>query len=113
MKTIEREIIYYQTLDGKIPFKKWYLSIKDSITRNKIDARITRLELGNFGHCNSIGHGLMELKIDYGPGFRVYFGQSGHNIIILLCGGNKNSQTKDIQLAHEYWENYRRQYENT
>lgn len=110
METIEKEIEYYETVDGKQPFRNWFLSLRDMTTRNKIDARIRRVESGNFGYCRSLGEGLMELKIDFGPGYRVYFGQVGNKLVILLNGGSKKSQQKDINTAHEYWADYRRRY---
>jgi putative addiction module killer protein len=73
------------------------------VTKSKIAIKIDRLKMGNFGGCDSIGEGLSELKINYGPGYRVYFRQIGDTIIILLCGGDKSTQDKDIKKAHEYW----------
>jgi putative addiction module killer protein len=66
------------------------------------------MKSGNFGNCEAIGEGLSELKINYGPGYRVYFGRTGDVIIILLCGGDKSTQSKDIKKAHEYWKNLTR-----
>lgn len=70
--------------------------------------RLDRISLGNFGDCRSVGEGVQELRIDYGPGYRVYFGQLGSTIVLLLCGGDKSAQAKDINLAHYYWSEYRR-----
>lgn len=72
-----------------------------------IRARLERIKLGNLGDCKSIGHGLSELRIAFGPGYRVYFGQEGVKIIVLLCGGNKSSQTKDIAKAKLLWMEYK------
>ncbi len=69
--------------------------------------RLDRVSLGNFGDCRSVGEGVQELRIDYGPGYRVYFGQLGSTIVLLLCGGDKSAQAKDINLAHYYWSEYR------
>lgn len=63
--------------------------------------------MGNLGEWNSVGHGVYELKIDYGPGYRIYFGQEGNRLIILLCGGDKTTQQKDIKKAQEYWADWR------
>ncbi len=67
----------------------------------RIDVRIRRISLGNFGDVGPVGKGVSELRIDYGPGYRVYFIQRGNVLVILLCGGDKSTQAKDIQQAHE------------
>ena len=82
-------------------YKKWFGSIKDRKTKSVIDVRIRRISLGNFGDVEPVGKGVSELKIDYGAGFRIYFLNQGNVIVILLCGGDKSTQTKDIQKAHE------------
>ncbi len=110
MEAQEREVAYYETEDGKQPFRDWLLSLSDKEGRRKIRARIDRVSLGNLGYCEPVGEGVMELKIDYGPGYRVYFGQVGNKLVILLNGGTKSSQRKDIKAAHECWADYRRRY---
>ena len=110
METQERQLEYYETEDGKQPFRDWLFSLRDRTTRNKIDARIRRIESGNFGYCDPVGEGVMELKIDFGPGYRVYFGQVGNKLVILLNGGDKKAQQKDINTARKYWADYRRRY---
>lgn len=112
METQPRELAYYETEDEKQPFRDWFLSLKDRMTRNKIDARLRRVESGNFGYCEPVGEGVLELKIDFGPGYRVYFGQVETKIVILLTGGDKSSQKKDIKTAHEYWADYKRHYDS-
>lgn len=82
-------------------YKKWFFSIKDRKTKSVIDVRIRRVSLGNFGDVEPVGKGVSELKIDYGAGFRIYFLNQGNIIVILLCGGDKSTQTKDIRKAHE------------
>jgi putative addiction module killer protein len=72
----------------------------------KIEQRLDRLRLGNLGNFRSVGEGVCELKIDYGPGYRVYFGQVGTTIVLLLCGGDKSTQDRDIRKAKEYWIDY-------
>jgi len=84
-----------------VVYKKWFDSIKDRKTRSVIDVRIRRVSIGNFGDVEPVGNGISELKIDYGPGFRIYFLKQGNVIIFLLCGGNKSSQAKDILKARE------------
>lgn len=110
MDARERTIRYYDTKTGKQPCREWIDGLKDRQARAKIDVRLRRIALGNFGYCESVGHGVMELKIDFGPGYRVYFGQTGSDIIVLLCGGDKSSQARDIKTAHDYWADYRRRY---
>ncbi len=111
VEAIERQVDYYETESGKKPFQEWLLSMKDKEGRRKILARVGRLRAGNFGHCKAVGAGVMELKIDFGPGYRVYLGQSNDTIIILLKGGDKKSQPTDIKTAQAYWADYRRRYE--
>ncbi|HCU23444.1 MAG TPA: addiction module killer protein, partial [Deltaproteobacteria bacterium] len=72
--------------------------------------RIARIRKGNLGYCRDVGKGVTELKIDFGPGYRIYFGRRGNEIVVLLSGGDKKSQWKDIKAAHEYWADYRRRY---
>jgi putative addiction module killer protein len=82
-------------------YKKWFGAIKDIKTKSVIDVRIRRVSLGNFGDVEPVGRGISELKIDYGPGFRVYFLNQRNIIVILLCGGEKSTQSKDIKKAQE------------
>ena len=81
-------------------------------SRARVRVRLNRLRLGNFGDCKSVGGGVGELRVDYGPGYRVYFGRQGDRIVILLCGGAKKTQSKDIQLAQQYWAEYQREEKN-
>ena len=80
-------------------FRKWRIRIKDERIRALIASRLDRLAFGNPGDVKPVGGGISELRIDHGPGYRVYFMKRGNTIIILLCGGDKNTQTKDIQTA--------------
>lgn len=105
------ELEFFQSEAGKLPLREWLDHLKDKQGKYKIWARIERIRLGNFGDCRSVGQGVMELKIDFGPGYRIYFSQMGNKLIILLHGGDKNSQKKDIALAHDYWADYKRRYE--
>ena len=107
MEAKERAIRTYVTPQRTLPFEEWILRIKDKRSRARILQRIDRLMLGNFGDCHSVGGGVNELRIHYGPGFRVYFGLESPNIVILLYGGDKNSQTKDIPIAQAYWKEYK------
>lgn len=86
-------------------FSKWLESLRDRNARSRVQARIIRLGLGNPGDVKSVGHGVSELRIDYGPGYRVYFIEKGSELVILLAGGNKSTQSKDIKKAIELAEN--------
>jgi putative addiction module killer protein len=81
--------------------------LRDGRARARILVRIGRLKLGNLGDHKSVGEGVVELKISYGPGYRVYLGRDGEQLILLLCGGDKSSQQKDIDKAQKYWADYR------
>ncbi len=108
MEAIPRELQIYVTEDGRAPFSDWLASLRDTKARAKIRVRLDRVGLGNLGDCHGVGDGVQELRIDYGPGYRVYFGQVGSTIVLLLCGGDKSTQTKDIEQAKRYWSEYRR-----
>ena len=108
METQKKEIREYLRPDGRCPFRNWIRSLKDVNARARIRVRINRIRLGNFGDCKSVGSGVSEFRIDYGPGYRVYFGRVGEKLVLLLCGGSKKNQEKDIKLAKEYWFDYKR-----
>lgn len=108
MEAQPREIQNYLTVDGRSPFEEWLDSLRDNRARAKIRNRLKRVELGNLGDYRSVGEGACELKINYGPGYRVYFRQVGLTIVILLCGGEKSTQEQDILRAKEYWRDYER-----
>ena len=102
------ELLEYITEDGNNPFHNWLSTLKDRVARAKVRVRLNRVRLGNFGDCKSVGKGVSELRVDYGPGYRVYFGKSGQTIVLLLCGGSKKSQAKDIESAHRFWADFQR-----
>ncbi len=102
-----REIQYYRASNGRQPFIEWFESIRDKNTQNRIDKRLERFEDGNFGDCRSVGRGVFELRLHFGPGYRIYFGQIDDRLILLLCGGDKTSQTRDIEIAKAYWQEYK------
>lgn len=99
-------LVYYVAENHRIPYREWFDSLKDFKARAVIDARFARIRLGNFGKCEPVGCGVYELKIYYGPGYRIYFSKLRNKIILLLCGGEKSSQRQDIQTAKIYWGNY-------
>ena len=82
-------------------YDDWYESLRDRMAKKRIQARVRRAELGNFGDCDAVGEGVSEMRIHYGPGYRVYFIQQGMEIVVLLAGGDKSSQPSDIALAKE------------
>jgi putative addiction module killer protein len=108
MNDIPIEILEYLTESGQNPFRKWLEGLRDRQARAKIRVRLNRVRLGNFGDSKSVGRGVSELRIPYGPGYRVYFGRKGNKVVILLYGGHKKTQSKDIALAQEYWNDYLR-----
>ena len=105
-----REIQVYRTPNGRQPFTEWLESIRDTNTRDRIQARLEGFEDGNFGDYKSVGRGVFELRLNFGPGYRIYFGQIGNTIVLLLCGGDKSSQTRDIERAKMYWREYKEIY---
>ena len=108
MEATPKELHIYVTAEGREPFTEWLNSLQDQRARAKIRVRLERVSLGNCGDCQGVGDGVQELRIDYGPGFRVYFGQEGTTVVLLLCGGDKSTQARDIQTAQRYWSEYRR-----
>ncbi len=103
------ELNIYKPHDGKAPFEKWFSSLKDKKTRQIIQTRIDRAVFGNLGDIKGLGDEVFEFRINYGPGFRVYFSIQGQNILLLLAGGDKRTQDGDIKKAKLYlkdWKNY-------
>jgi len=101
-------ISYYLTERGGKPFKEWLDGVKDIAARQKVRIRLDRVRLGNLGKNRSVGEGVYELKIHYGPGYRVYYGLKQKTVVLLLLGGDKSSQKKDIAQAKVYWQDYKR-----
>lgn len=104
---MEYTISVYQTVGGKCPYSEWLGELKDLQAKAKIRIRIDRLEMGNFGQCRSVGDGVSELKIDFGPGYRIYYGMIGRTCVLLLLGGTKRAQDSDIKKAKEYFADYK------
>lgn len=103
MQSTPREIRLYVTGDGSCPFEAWLTGLRDRQARARIKKRLDRVELGNLGDTKPLGEGVSELRVDYGPGYRIYFAQVGTAIVVLLCGGDKSSQRQDILKAKQYW----------
>ncbi len=104
MDVHERTIRFFIANNGQAPFETWLGALRDKRSKARILARIDRLRLGNFGDCRSVGVGVYELRIHTGPGFRVYFGLMGSEVVLLLCGGDKSTQSRDIANAQRYWQ---------
>lgn len=104
MEIVEREVKVLVPGTGKAPFETWLADIKDSRTRQRIQARLTRLQSGNFGDFQSVGKGVFELRIFFGAGYRIYFAFAGEVLIVLLGGGDKDTQDKDIADAQNLWQ---------
>jgi putative addiction module killer protein len=102
MQAIPRKILLCHSDDGRVPFKEWLFETLDPVTRARIEARIDRIEDGNFGDVKPIGEGVSELRMDFGPGYRAYFGQKGTEVHLIL-GGTKDTQEKDIAEAKAFW----------
>ena len=95
----------YETAEGKIPFRDW-LATLDRATRARVQARVVRFETGNLGDHRGVGGGEQEARVMFGPGYRIYFGQDGARLVLLLVGGSKGSQAKDVRRAQQYWRDY-------
>ncbi len=104
--TRTRTVLFYQDKNGAEPFTNWLYGLKDSTARRRILARLRRLEQGNFGDCKPVGDGISELRLFFGAGYRVYFGEDKQMIVIILSGGDKASQKTDIKLAKAYWKDF-------
>ncbi len=109
MEVCSKVIKIFCDSNGKQPFLEWLNSLKDERAIDRIKARLARVRLGNFGQTRSLGAGIQELKIDYGPGYRIYFGQDGDVLVILLCGGDKRKQDEEIKAAKRYWASYKKE----
>ena len=92
------DIRYYPTRDGRSPFEDWFGSV-DPVARAKVTVAIARLGQGNLSNVKGVGEGVLEYRINFGPGYRVYFGRDGETLVILLSGGTKKGQHRDIRAA--------------
>jgi putative addiction module killer protein len=104
-------IRHYVTPAGKDIFDQWLTKLDDARTQAKIAVRIDRLASGNFGDCKSLQQGLHELRVDWGPGYRVYYAMIGTDCVLLLCGGDKRRQSSDIAQALRYLQDYKKRTE--
>jgi putative addiction module killer protein len=93
------EVKTYQDANGRKPYADWLDSLADNKTKARIVVRVNRMAAGNFGDCKTLRDGVQELKIDVGPGYRVYVSKQGSMLVLLLCGGDKSDQSRDIERA--------------
>jgi putative addiction module killer protein len=101
------EVRYYVADDGHSPYADWFASL-DSVARAKVAAAIVRIGQGNLSNVKPVGEGVLEYRINFGPGYRVYLGRDGDVLVILLTGGTKKRQQRDIVAATEFWRRYKR-----
>jgi putative addiction module killer protein len=101
------ELRYYLTAGGESPFESWFSEL-DAAPAAKVSVALVRLGQGNTSNAKSVGEGVLEYRIDWGPGYRVYFGRDGETLVILLTGGTKQRQQRDIERAKELWADYKR-----
>lgn len=97
----------YVDAEGRIPFRKWFDDLNVTAAA-KVTAGLSRIERGNLSNVKSVGNGVMEYRIDFGPGYRIYFGKDGEQWVILLAGGTKKRQQLDIEAAVTRWKDYKR-----
>lgn len=102
------EIAHYVTGSNQDPYQDWLDGLRDRTARVAIQRRVDRLALGNFGDHKVCRDGVWELRVDFGPGYRIYYSQSGKEIVLLLCGGSKRTQASEIDQAVIYWQDYQR-----
>ena len=100
------ELVLYVTEEGKVLFEDWFNKL-DPAAALKVRTALARIETGNLGDVKPVGQGVSERRITFGPGYRVYFGQDGDKLVILLCGGTKKRQSRDIEQAKAFWDDYK------
>lgn len=104
---MKKELRIYRTKEGKEPFTNWLKTLKDAIGKAHITNRLNRVVLGNYGDYKSVGGGVLELRVHNGPGYRIYLSEQEHTILLLLIGGTKRTQDKDIKTAKKYLAEFR------
>ena len=107
MHTVTIEIKAYQDTAGVKPYADWLDSLTDNKTKARIVTRVNRIAAGNFGDCKPLREGVQELKIDFGPGYRVYLSKQGPVLVLLLCGGDKSDQSRDVERAIAYLKDWK------
>jgi len=107
-ETNPKQVIIFCDASGNEPFSEWMNSFRDPSTRRRILKRLIRVENGNYGDVKVVGDGVNELRFFFGSGYRIYFGEDGDTIVVLLTGGDKSRQDRDIEQAKAYWKEYLR-----
>ena len=102
------DLLRYQREDGREPFTDWLSGVRDKIAAARIRVRLRQVEAGNFGDSEAVGDGVIELRVHVGAGYRVYCGRHGKTVVILLCGSDKNTQSRDIKRARDLWAEWKR-----
>lgn len=110
MVPFDMRLLEYLNTDGESPFGKWRAEL-DPISRARVTIALDRLSRGNVSNVKSVGGGVQELRMDFGPGYRVYFGYDGPDLVILVAGGTKRRQQRDIEAARQRWTDYKRRKE--
>ena len=105
MQVTPKEILIYETEDGRAPFSEW-MERQSKQVYGTVMTRLERVEMGNLGDHRGVGDGVLELRVDVGPGIRVYFGKDGERLVILLIAGTKKTQKRDIEMAKQFWRDY-------
>lgn len=101
------EVREYVNETGKSPFGKWFSGL-NALAAVKVTTALERITQGNFSNAKPVGAGVSEYKIDFGPGYRIYFGKDGEMLLILLAGGSKKRQSADIEIAQAHWADYKK-----
>jgi len=101
------DLLRYQRSDGKEPFTEWLAGIRDKTAQARIRIRLRQVQTGNFGDCEPVGEGVLELRVHVGAGYRVYCARHGKTVLLLFCGGDKSSQARDIKRAKEMWADWK------
>jgi putative addiction module killer protein len=102
------KLVYCQQENGSYPFIEWITALRDKVAKARIASRLRQVESGNLGDSKPVGEGVTELRIHVGAGYRVYCARHGQHLVILLCGGDKDSQSRDIARAKELWAEWKR-----
>lgn len=97
------ELLRYQRSDGREPFTEWLEAVRDKLAQARIRVRLRQVQAGNFGDCEPVGEGVLELRVHIGAGYRVYCARHGQTVVLLLCGGDKGGQKADVKRAKELW----------
>ncbi len=101
------ELLRYQRDDGREPFTEWLADVRDKVAQARIRVRLRQVQAGNFGDSEPVGEGVIELRVHVGAGYRVYCAKHGKTVVLLLCGGDKGTQTADIKRAKAFWSEWK------